>query len=396
MTTDYIPVQMIGTVKIYDTHTKEILRHKRNAIHPQNMGRIIARALAKEQNSYIFRIAFGNGGSYIDAVANTVFNPPNTGETDGWQSRLYNETYSEIIDEENVNFKQDPGSADSANVRIGGGASPLDDPDGGGVTSVEVGIKSNVVITVVLNENEPSGQVLTDDLGVVVEDYEKCFLFDEIGLYSPGLPARNTNGYSNIDVNNKTSTDVAALEVSHSYALELNVDGTDYSCTITTPASGTGTDGQITYGDLCEGINDGSWISGGTDISELVYVYITDNSEGTYASIINKQSYGYLTFQSRTTGTSSSVEVTCNAVLDDFFYTLTGNDCADCNISTVSGVNAGVQNDPVTPDNERERLLSHLIFSPIIKSADRSITIEYTLTISVGQTSDSEVFQTIN
>lgn len=390
-----MPVQMVGTVKIYDTHTKEVLRHKRNAIHPQNMSRIIARALAREQNSYIFRMAFGNGGSYIDAVANMIFNPPNTGETDGWQSRLYNETYSEIVDENNVNFKQDPGSCDSSNCRLGGGASPLDDPSNGGVESVEVGVKSNVIITVVLNENEPSGQVLTDDLGVVVDDYEKCFLFDEIGLYSPGLPARHTNGYANVDVNDKTSTDTAALSVSSTYNLEITVNGVNYSCVITTPASGTGSGGEITYGDLCEGINDGTWITSGTNISTLVYVYITDNSEGAYPTIINKQSYGYLTFQSRTTGVNSTVSLTCIPVVGDFFYTLTGNDCADCNITSASGVNAGVQNDPVVPDNERERLLTHFIFSPILKSADRSITIEYTLTVSVGQSSDSEVFQEI-
>ncbi len=395
MNNDYIPVQMMGTVKIYDTHTKEILCHKRNALHPQNMSRIIARALAREQNSYIYRMAFGNGGSYIDAVANIIFNPPNTGETDGWQSRLYNETYSEIVDEDNVNFKQDPGSCDSSNCRLGGGASPLDDPSNGGVESVEVGVKSNVVITVVLNENEPSGQVLTDDLGVVVDDYEKCFLFDEIGLYSPGLPARHTNGYANVDVNNKTSSDTAALSVSTAYNLEISVDSVNYSCVITTPASGTGSGGEITYGDLCEGINDGSWITSGTDISTLVYIYITDNSEGAYPSIINKQSYGYLTFQSRTTGINSTVSLTCTPVVGDFFYTLTGNDCADCNITSASGVNAGVQNDPVVPDNERERLLTHFVFSPILKSADRSITIEYTLTVSVSQSSDSEVFQEI-
>jgi hypothetical protein len=395
MSQDYIPVQIMGTVKIFDTHTKEILRHKRNAIHPQNMSRIIARALAREQNSYIFRMAFGNGGSQIDSVANIIFNPPNTGETDGWQSRLYNETYSEIVDENNINFKQDPGSCDSSNCRLGGGASPLDDPSNGGVESVEVGVKSNVIITVVLNEHEPSGQVLTDDLGVVVDDYEKCFLFDEIGLYSPGLPARHTNGYANVDVNTKTSTDVAALAVSSAYNLEISVNGTAYSCVITTPASGTGSGGEITYGDLCEGINDGSWITSGTNISTLVYVYITDDSEGTYPTIINKQSYGYLTFQSRTTGINSVVSLTCIPEVGDFFYTLTGNDCADCNITAASGVNAGVQNDPVVPDNERERLLTHFIFSPILKSGDRSITIEYTLTVSVGQSSDSEVFQEI-
>lgn len=388
---NYVNLDIIGKVKIYDTKTKEILFSGSNAIHPQNMARIVARALANEPNGIIHRMAFGNGGSYVDSAGNTIFKSPNTGAEDGWQSRLYNETYSEVVDEENVGFGQDPGSADSANIRIGGGADPDSDPPGGGTVSTEVGLKSNITIVCVLNENEPSGQVLTDDLGVTVEEYERCFLFDEIGLYSPGKPARNTNGYTNVDVGNKTSSNNSNLDVSTTYTMELTIDGTTYNCEITTPASGTGLSGELTYGDICQGINDGSWISSGNQINDYAFFYITDDSEGTYTSIINKQSFGYLTVQSKTTGVGSNVVITCDSVGTDFFNALTNGICANCNIDSTDGQNAGVQNDPINPSNERERLLTHFIFSPIIKSANRSITIEYVLTFSVDQTSDAEI-----
>jgi len=64
---------------------------------------------------------------------------------------------------------------------------------------------------------------------------------------------------------------------------------------------------------------------------------------------------------------------------------LTG-DCTKVDTSLSTGVNAGVQNDAANPGNERERLLTHITFSPILKKANRIIEIEYTLTVSVSQT----------
>ena len=395
MKSEFLPVSMTTQITIKYTDTQEVIHQGSNAIHPQNMARIIARALSNEPNSIIYRIAYGNGASFQDSAGNTIFKSPNTGAVDGWQSRLYNETYSEVVDEDSIFFGTDPGSSDSANVRIGGGSDESSDPPGGGVRSTEVGLKSNITIVSILNENEPSGQVLTDDLGVTVEESETCFLFDEIGLYSPGKPARNTNGHSNVDVGNKTSSTNSNLVASTTYSMEITVDGTTYTCNITTPASGTGLSGEITYGDICEGINNGTWISSGSQINDYVYFYITDDSEGVYTTIINKQSYGYLTVQSKTTGVNSSVVLTCETLSSDFFNAITNGVCANCNIEPVNGQNAGVQNDPINPENERERLLTHFIFSPILKSANRSITIEYILTLSVGETSDAEINQVI-
>lgn len=391
-----LPISIETNVKITDVKTGEILVDKSNAIHSQNMARVIARSLANEPNSIIYRMAFGNGGSFQDGAGNLVFNPPNDGTEGGWEARLYNETYSEIVDEEDPDFKTDPGSADSSNIRIGGGAVPDDDPEGGGVVSLEVGKKSNVTVTVVLNENEPGGQLATQDPSPTMETPEACFLFDEIGLYSPGKPARATNGYTTVNVGDKTSDDTFPLTASTTYTMTMTVDGTTYSAEITLPATGSGTSGEITYGDFCEGFNSGDWITSGSPLNDYAYAYITDLSGGTYPTIVGKQSYGYLAFESRTLGDESTISVVCDADdSDNFFNVLTAGLCANCNITTVAGEDAGVANDPINPENERERLLTHLIFSPILKSADRVLSIVYTLTISVGKTSDSEVNQTI-
>jgi hypothetical protein len=385
---DGMNVQIETNVLIRDETNNKVLVDKSNAIHPQNMSRILARALANEPNSIIHRMAFGNGGTFKDVGDNLIFNPPNDGRIDGWESRLYNETYSEVVDEANTDLGIDTGSAGPNTVRTGGGSDPLSDPIGAGVTSQEAGIKSNVVIKVFLNENEPNGQ----DLSILSPTGDEDFTFDEIGLYSPGLPAVSSPGYASIFVNDKVASDVSSVPLNSTLTIDLTVDGLSYSATLLTPSAGTGPTGQITYGDICEGINTGSWLSGGDPINEFVYVFITDNSGGTYPTIIGKQSYGLLTFQSKDTGANSSVVIGCNdSAPADFGNIVTDGVCANCNVSSITGQVAGVANDPIIPENERERLLTHIIFTPIPKAKDVAISITYTLTISVCNTSDSDV-----
>lgn len=392
-----LDVNIDGHLKITDKTNDIVLVDKHNAIHSQNMSRIIARALAREPNYYIHRIAFGNGGTVTDPTGTIIFNPPNDGRSGSWESRLYNETYSEIVDELDINFGSDPGSAEPGNIRTGGGSVPEDDPEGGGVSSVEVGNKSNVIIRMFINKNEPTGQINTiNDFGVAVDENERTFVFDEIGLYSPGKQAAATSGYSSVNVGNKTSDDNTLLLPSTVYTLNVTVDGENYSSTITTPSGGHGAGNAITYGDLCEGINSGEWITAGDDITDKVIVFITDRSGGTYPTIFNKESYGFLTFQSLTTGTASSVTITCDTNSStDLLKAITNNICSNVNVNQTAGGDAGVLNDSLIPTNERERLLTHIVFPPITKTADMALEIEYTLTVSVSKTSDSRGVQVL-
>jgi hypothetical protein len=64
---DQVNIPISGHVKIVDRNTGEVLLDKNNAIHPQNMARVIARGLAHEPNAWVFKLALGNGGTHINS-----------------------------------------------------------------------------------------------------------------------------------------------------------------------------------------------------------------------------------------------------------------------------------------------------------------------------------------
>lgn len=387
-----VPVTISTRVLIRDGDTKKVLVDKSNAIHRANMARVLGRGLAHEPNYFIYRMAFGNGGTFRDAAGNLVYNPPNDGRDGSTESRLYHETYSEVVDDQSPFKGTDPGSAEPGNIRPGGGSDKENDPVGTGVTSQEVGSKTNVTVKCYLNNSEPAGQSDTIYGPAVIPDPDdRCFLFDEIGLYSYGAPATKSHGYSSLRTGNATSESPTVLLPNRTYTLSLDVDGNTLAATILTPAGGTGASGELTYGDVCEGINTGAWVQSGDQIKDYVLVYITDRSGGTYPTIIGKQSYGHLIFESKTVGTDSTVTLNCAGAAGNFFSAINDGNCNTVNEYKADGQNAGVSNDPANPENERERLLTHLIFDPIHKSSHRSLEIEYILTISVAQTTDSQV-----
>ena len=402
MIKEFAEFVVTGHVKIVDD-LGNVLLDKCNAIHSQNMARVFARALANESNFYVYRIAFGNGGTTTDAAFTITYNDPNDGQPPDvrtWDSRLYNETYSEIIDDASVNIGVDPGSAGPAGIRPGGGSVPSNDPtviehvSGPGVRSNELGLTSQVVVYATLNPSEPTGQYLTDVISTS-EDTESSFSFDEIGLYTTGSPAADSNAYQNIEVGDRTSEDDSGLLASTPYDFWIGVDadvGSPIHIEFTTPSSGSGTGGEITYGDICEAINtgdigwgfsvDGSPVIGSSPLPTGSTIAITDNSLS-YPTITGEQTFGYLKFTSGSVGSISNISVTPGTV-NDVFASM-NPPTGGAILSAVPGSDAGVQNNPVNPSLERERLLTHLIFSPILKAANRTLSITYTLTISIAR-----------
>ena len=396
-----LPVQIKGHVTIIDDNGA-ILLDRDNAVHPQNMSRVIARALSNENNFFVHRIAFGNGGTQTDAAFTVTYNNPNDGQPPDvrtWDSRIYNETYSEIINEGNTSLNTllgtDPGSAGpNAGTRPGGGADPSGDPasiphvSGPGVHSNELGLTSEVVITAVLNPGEPTGQFASDGSAT---DTESSFTFDEIGLYTEGAPASDSNGSQDIDVGNRISTDDTSLLAGTQYSFNIDVDiGGAQLIDFTTPVGGgSGSGGEILYGDLCEAINTGdvawnaAW-AGSSPLPGNATISITDNTLS-FATITGAQTYGFLRFISGTVGAASSVLLTAGGTGLDMFVSL-NQPTGGVILAAVDGQDAGVQNDPVNPTDERERLLTHIIFSPVLKAANRTLTITYTLTVSVART----------
>ena len=88
---DLIQSQVIGTLKIYDKDSGDVLVQKKNAIHPGNMAYVLASALAGKPTSvngsgdapYINWMQFGNGGS----VSTTTLS---------YKSPRVNSTYDEL------------------------------------------------------------------------------------------------------------------------------------------------------------------------------------------------------------------------------------------------------------------------------------------------------------
>ena len=112
---------------------------------------------------------------------------------------------------------------------------------------------------------------------------------------------------------------------------------------------------------------------------------VTDSTGGTFPSIAGAQTYGYLAVESAKTGATSKINL---AGTDTTVFLGLLNPPLGATLEPfVVGTSAGVQNAPTNPTTERERLLTHLIFSPITKTKNRVLNITYTLTISVGRTS---------
>lgn len=403
MKPEQLQVSVTGHCRIEDD-LGNVLLDKKNAVHPQNLACVFGRALSNEHNYYIHRIAFGNGGTVVDAARTVTYRTPNDGQSPDvatWDSRIYRETYSEIIDDGqttlNTLIGTDPGSADmNTGVRLGGGAYPASDPatvphvSGPGVRSRELGLQTEVIITCVINGDEPKSQFNTDALAPS-QSTETDFIFDEIGLYTTGAPAIDTSGYQYINVLNKTSTDDTGLLPGTSYSFNVSVDGgTSILIAFTTPTTGgSGVGKQILYGDLCEAINTSALAwgftgSGSTALPAGARMVITDNTGGTFPSIAGAQTFGYLAVESATTGPTSTIDLAGNETT--IFLGLLNPPLGATLENFVRGNIAGVQNAPTQPETERERLLTHLIFSPILKSKNRTLAITYTLTITVGRT----------
>lgn len=398
-----LPIQIKGHVNIQDD-LGNVYLDKDNAVHPQNMARVIARSLSNESNFSINRIAFGNGGTLVDAAFTITYNTVNDGQPPDvrtWDSRLYSETYSEIVDEGNPTLNPDlgtdPGSAGpNAGNRPGGGSDVSGDPasvphvSGPGVRSNELGLTSEVVITAVLNPNEPTGQFVTDNQAPS-EDTESSFTFDEIGLYTSGAPAIDSNGSQDIDVGNRTSEDDSTLLANTQYSFIIDVDGGGPQIVdFTTPAAGgSGPGGEILYGDIAEAINVGdvtwnaTW-AGANPLPGGATIAITDNTLN-FPSITGSQTFGYFRITSGSTGVISMILLTAGSVGLDMIASMNAP-TGGALIAANDGLDAGVQNDPVNPLTERERLLTHIIFSPVLKSANRTLTVTYTLTVSVART----------
>jgi hypothetical protein len=156
-TPDNLNLSLVGRVMIHDEQGN-LLMERKNAIHPQNMALVVARALAREDNGYVLNLVFGNGGTFYNTSNVLVYKSPNT---IGSNATLYNQTYTVQVDETTS-------GTPTTNSVV---ALPSPAPS----------LTALVVVTAQLSALEPLGQAVADNL---TTNPEAAFVFDEIGLQS--------------------------------------------------------------------------------------------------------------------------------------------------------------------------------------------------------------------
>ena len=147
-----------GFLKIHDPVTGEVFVDKNNAIHYENISICMANTLADRNKGYIYKMAFGNGGSAVDPTGVITYLPPNT---TGQNASLYNQTYSKIVDNTSA-LNTDP-ARNYIEVRHTPGL-----------------IYTDIFVSCLLDYTEPAGQQAFDNSATMSGTY----VFDELGLIS--------------------------------------------------------------------------------------------------------------------------------------------------------------------------------------------------------------------
>ena len=145
-----------GFLKIYDPASGEVFVDKKNAIHYENISICMANTLADKNTGFIYKMAFGNGGSAVDPTGVITYLPPNT---TGQNASLYNETYSKVVDNNSA------ANLDPANNYLT-------------VLHTSGNVYTDIVTTCLLDYGEPAGQQAFDNS----TNFNGEYVFDELGL----------------------------------------------------------------------------------------------------------------------------------------------------------------------------------------------------------------------
>lgn len=150
-----------GHIKIFDPESGQIFVNKRNAIHYENMSIAMASSLSDQRSGYIYQMAFGNGGTYVDPTGIITYLTPNTV---GINSSLYNQTFVKVVDGNAVENK-DPIRNNIQMMHTTGNN------------------YTDIIVSCLLDYGEPTGQGTFDN----ATGLNDLYTFDELGLvgYNP-------------------------------------------------------------------------------------------------------------------------------------------------------------------------------------------------------------------
>lgn len=151
-----IPISIQGFLKIYDPVSRETFFDGSNAIHYENISIAIADSLSNRSVGTIYKMAFGNGGSSIDQTGIITYLPPNV---TGQNASLYNQTYSKIVDDTNINNNNPTRNKMTVNHTSGK-------------------VYTDIIVECLLDYSEPTNQMAFDNS----TNTNSSYIFDEIGL----------------------------------------------------------------------------------------------------------------------------------------------------------------------------------------------------------------------
>lgn len=337
-----LPVTITGHCLITDD-LNNVHLNQSNAIHSPNMSHIIAKILARESNHSIARIGLGSGGAYYDTVSKSTtikYNHVRDGlypADMGWDSTLYNETLS--ITDFNI-------------------------------YSVDNDRLSKVIIEFKLDNTTTPTQLIRDINDSKPLDPHEPFIFNEIGLFSPGLPLTSTHGYQLIRLYTD-SVDNIGINVGN-YQFVISIDDNDQ---LIIPLNITK---SLTYIELIDLLN--SYLVQYNAIASIV-CYV-----GLDQSIIS-----HIKIQSRNVGKYSRINIKRLYPANDWLFSSL-NHFVNLDLP-INGKSTGVRTYPTNRTKESERMLTHIIFSPVLKTNTREFNIRYTLTIHTkkSESSDNQV-----
>ena len=157
-------VKVEGHVLIKDKNTGEVLVDKKNAIHFGNMAYVIASALSHHtlNQSGIYWMGFGNGGSDILSTGSIKYKSTNTGTSKDNSADLYNRTYQKVVAKPAATTSVMSGDANN-NIEI----------------IASTGAYTDLKVKCLLDFGEPTGQDATDSATT-----DTSYVFDELGLFA--------------------------------------------------------------------------------------------------------------------------------------------------------------------------------------------------------------------
>jgi hypothetical protein len=151
-------IHIEGHIHIHDPIEKFTYVNKRNAIHYENMSIALARSIANTGDSFIYQMAFGNGGTSVDPTGIITYLSTNSS---GSNASLYNQTYIKVVNDTSSN-NTDP-TRNFIETRHVTGTTYTD-----------------VFVTCLLDYGEPADQLAFDN----TTNNNSSYVFDELGLVS--------------------------------------------------------------------------------------------------------------------------------------------------------------------------------------------------------------------